>query len=188
MFPQKNGMSPMFFFENSHHFKWFSQRHMHLVKGFGHSKPSTAVHNKSPHVPLVLLWTDPLNINHPMVGPPIWPIEKKESSVSNAGKTMPFLPPMTGNGKFIPPIKMMMTMFYPRLFILGMYHIHINLYGIIHIIHTIQMVMLEISFDPHLGICHRCFQPGQRQKTMDWRENILTGNLMLFTCYTTVYL
>ena len=25
------------------------------------------------------------------------------------GKTMPFLPPMTGNGKFIPPINMVMT-------------------------------------------------------------------------------
>ena len=25
------------------------------------------------------------------------------------GKTMPFLPPMTGNGKFMPPIKMLMT-------------------------------------------------------------------------------
>jgi hypothetical protein len=36
------------------------------------------------------------------------------------GKTMPFLPPMTGNGLFIPPIKMVMTrgwfmtLFYPH--------------------------------------------------------------------------
>ena len=27
----------------------------------------------------------------------------------NVGKTRPFLPPMTGNGKFIPPMKMVMT-------------------------------------------------------------------------------
>ena len=38
----------------------------------------------------------------------------------NVGKTRPFLPPMTGNGKFIPPMKMVMTggsfmtLFYPR--------------------------------------------------------------------------
>ena len=42
------------------------------------------------------------------------------SYVINAGKTMSFLPPMTGNGKFIPPIKMVMTggwfmaLFYPH--------------------------------------------------------------------------
>ena len=29
--------------------------------------------------------------------------------MANVGKTMSFLPPMTGNGSFIPPIKMVMT-------------------------------------------------------------------------------
>jgi len=30
-------------------------------------------------------------------------------NMKNVGKTMSFLPPMTGNGLFIPPIKMVMT-------------------------------------------------------------------------------
>ena len=43
-----------------------------------------------------------------IVYPTIIPINDRYSPI-NVGKTMPCLPPMTGNGKFIPPINMVMA-------------------------------------------------------------------------------
>ena len=37
------------------------------------------------------------------------PGDKITSILINVGKTMPFLPPITGNGVHIPPIKVLMT-------------------------------------------------------------------------------